>query len=173
MRGLVRYFTGEPCSNGHVAPRVTGSGSCVVCNRIAARKVLAGKYEDSPKDFAAYRRVLQAADPLGELLRRAKGRARRKGLPFSITRADLPLPERCPCCGHEMTVRTEVTGPGRPYPRCPTIDRLDCSLGYEPGNVNIICWRCNEIKRTATEDELRAIADWMARVNRQKIRLIA
>lgn len=30
-KGLKRYFTGTPCTNGHVAPRFTSSRSCVTC----------------------------------------------------------------------------------------------------------------------------------------------
>lgn len=30
-RGLTRYFTGHPCSHGHVAERVTANGVCVAC----------------------------------------------------------------------------------------------------------------------------------------------
>lgn len=29
--GLNRFFTGLPCSKGHVSERITGTGSCVVC----------------------------------------------------------------------------------------------------------------------------------------------
>lgn len=162
--GAATYFNGTRCVNGHVGPRRTKDGACIYCQRDASTRCQRKKIDETPAQYAAYRRHLQAKDPLGELLRRAKGRARQRGLEFSITRSDLPLPECCPCCGLKMNVRTEVTGSGHPYLRCPTIDRFDCALGYTPGNVNIICWRCNEIKRTATEQELRAIADWMSNV---------
>jgi hypothetical protein len=29
--GLPRYFTGEPCKNGHVAARLTLSSACLEC----------------------------------------------------------------------------------------------------------------------------------------------
>jgi hypothetical protein len=31
--GAVRYFTGKPCSQGHIAPRYSANGHCVVCTR--------------------------------------------------------------------------------------------------------------------------------------------
>lgn len=36
-QGLKRYFTGKPCSKGHVAERLVSSSACVVCN---ARRAL-------------------------------------------------------------------------------------------------------------------------------------
>jgi hypothetical protein len=39
--GAVRYFTGLPCKNGHIAERQTTNGTCVVCAReIAASCVI-------------------------------------------------------------------------------------------------------------------------------------
>lgn len=34
--GAIKYFTGRPCVNGHVAPRYTQSGTCSECLRGAA-----------------------------------------------------------------------------------------------------------------------------------------
>ncbi len=31
LTGLTTYFTGKPCSNGHIAPRYTSTGSCSHC----------------------------------------------------------------------------------------------------------------------------------------------
>lgn len=36
--GAVRYFNGQPCAAGHVEPRYTLSGYCVVCQRIKTRE---------------------------------------------------------------------------------------------------------------------------------------
>jgi hypothetical protein len=33
LQGGVKYFTGKPCSQGHLAPRYTTNGHCVVCVR--------------------------------------------------------------------------------------------------------------------------------------------
>lgn len=32
-RGLLRFFTGDPCKNGHVAERYVKKGICIQCNR--------------------------------------------------------------------------------------------------------------------------------------------
>ncbi|MDN0126884.1 hypothetical protein QVO16_07905 [Yersinia massiliensis] len=39
--GLLKYYTGKPCRNGHLGERYTVNGSCVECNAnhtIAQRK---------------------------------------------------------------------------------------------------------------------------------------
>ena len=35
--GLVRYFTGKPCKNGHIAERYVAQSACVLCARDKAR----------------------------------------------------------------------------------------------------------------------------------------
>ena len=39
--GLAEYFTGKPCSRGHIAPRQTANGTCVECRRENKRKAWA------------------------------------------------------------------------------------------------------------------------------------
>lgn len=36
--GLKRYFTGEPCRNGHVAERLVSAGKCVDCDKAKKEK---------------------------------------------------------------------------------------------------------------------------------------
>lgn len=36
--GLLRYFTGKPCSHGHIAERLVGNWVCVQCNRDNVKK---------------------------------------------------------------------------------------------------------------------------------------
>lgn len=37
-QGLVRYFTGKSCKNGHIAERFVSDGKCLECNRIKMQK---------------------------------------------------------------------------------------------------------------------------------------
>jgi hypothetical protein len=37
-QSLTRYFTGEPCKNGHIFERFVSDGKCLECNRIKMRK---------------------------------------------------------------------------------------------------------------------------------------
>ena len=91
--------------------------------------------------------------PAAELLRRAKRRAIRKGLAFSLTLADIfPLPKFCPVFG----TRFSIGGP-----RAYSLDRINNSRGYVPGNVIVISYLANRLKNNGTADQHQRIADWM------------
>lgn len=49
-QGLVRYFTGKPCKNGHINQRNTKSGLCMECSRLNARNY----YEEHPNASKDY-----------------------------------------------------------------------------------------------------------------------
>jgi len=65
----------------------------------------------------------------------------------------------CPCC--QFPIDYGYKGLGQKNDRSPSIDRIIPNLGYVIGNVALICWRCNNLKRDATPDELETIARWM------------
>jgi hypothetical protein len=82
----------------------------------------------------------------------AKERAKAKGLPFAITKADIPIPQRCPLLGIVLS-----RGPGKLHAASPSLDRKDPSKGYVPGNVWVISYRANAIKNDATLEELELL----------------
>lgn len=103
----------------------------------------------------AYRRK----DPLGHLLVVAKARALKKGIEFSITSEDIALPEVCPLLG--ITLKKGIDFQ---QPNSYSIDRIDNSKGYIPGNVWIISARANLIKNDASYEELKRIVEGLDRV---------
>lgn len=86
----------------------------------------------------------------------AKARSKEKGIPFTITPADIRIPERCPLLD---TVLAQSLGSSGPSPNSPTLDRIDSTKGYEPGNVWVVSYRANAIKNDATLEELLSIAE--------------
>lgn len=42
-------------------------------------------------------------------------------------------------------------------PKSCTIDRIDSDLGYIPGNIQLLSWRINRLKRDYSQDELLSI----------------
>jgi len=86
----------------------------------------------------------------------AKGRAKIIGVDFNLTIDDLPPPTHCPLLGIEINYAAQGRG-GRD--NSPSIDRIDPSLGYVPGNVWIISWRANRIKNNSTLEELKKIVN--------------
>jgi hypothetical protein len=110
---------------------------------------------------AAYRKY--GHTPLGRLRRLVVGsrvRARKKGLPFGVTVAELsPPPKFCPVLGLRLNY-----GPGgRTDADRASLDRIDNSKGYVKGNVAVISNRANQLKSDATLAELRAVAAYVER----------
>lgn len=58
-----RYFTGKPCTNGHVAERYVANDACVECNREAVRRYRAGRPKPAakPRDDLAAKEVVIAS----------------------------------------------------------------------------------------------------------------
>lgn len=87
-----------------------------------------------------------------------KARCIKRGIPFDMRQEDLVVPEVCPVLGIPL-----VVGKGSFSDNSPSVDRLVPSLGYVTGNVRIISYRANAIKRDATLEELEAIVAYLRR----------
>ena len=85
----------------------------------------------------------------------AKQRAKRDGLECTITLADIIMPPACPLLGIPLAYGQRRGGAVN---GSPTLDRIDNSKGYVPGNVWVISYRANKIKNDATLEELFLLA---------------
>lgn len=89
------------------------------------------------------------------LVNNAKIRATKHGVPFSLTVADISIPECCPVFGVTFSRPTgRARGPGD---YSPSLDRIDPALGYVAGNIRVISYRANRISNDATVGELEAV----------------
>lgn len=91
----------------------------------------------------------------------AQSRAKKKGIPFTITVDDIVVPTVCPVLGVPLV---RGTGKPPPSPNAPSLDRIVASKGYVPGNVIVISFRANRIKTDASLDELKRVAAWLETV---------
>ena len=90
------------------------------------------------------------------MLRAAKHRAKRDGIPFKLELSDIVIPEFCP-----VFTATRLENKGYLSDNSPTLDRLIPELGYVRGNVRVISHKANSMKRNATAQEIRQVADWL------------
>jgi hypothetical protein len=85
----------------------------------------------------------------------ARVRAKKAGRDCTISIKDIIIPTHCPLLGIEI-----IPGATREQlPQAPSLDRIDSSLGYVPGNVWVISHRANRIKADATIDELELVLE--------------
>lgn len=103
-----------------------------------------------PDDVKARRVIAQF------LARNSRKRAKRLGLEHTIRWTDLEIPTHCPITGLEMQRNIAVQNDNS-Y----TLDRVDSSKGYIPGNVKVISLRANRAKSDLTVDQLRKLIQYI------------
>lgn len=96
--------------------------------------------------------------PEAALVSSAKMRAKKKNLEFSITKYDIHIPEYCPILGIKLERASYGSKAGQP--QSPSIDRIDSTKGYIPGNVWVISRQANMIKTNATLEQLIIVGNW-------------
>lgn len=104
-----------------------------------------------------YSRDYYKKHPVNKMLTRAKQRAKRHGLEFSITVDDVKIPLVCPILG--IVLETNSGSGGKPS--SPSLDRIDNTKGYVPGNVQVVSHLANVMKSDANPEELLAFAEWV------------
>jgi hypothetical protein len=96
--------------------------------------------------------------PLGrakKLFNSARGSARARGLEFTISIDDIIETLESGVCRVTGLAFDMVSTDG---PWRPTIDRIDSSLGYIPGNVQIVVWLYNSAKQQYTHGDVMVLA---------------
>jgi hypothetical protein len=130
-------------------------------------------YGEKPDEFRKRNRDSKLRHPEKSMFRNVRSRAARRGIAFTLKLADIIIPDDCPCCNRTMKMRSGPPKNGATA-SSPSLDRLNPSRGYVAGNVVVICWRCNELKRNATINELRTILTWMeSNQSRPPLRLVS
>ena len=93
---------------------------------------------------------------MSRMFSRKKQNAKKSKWEWLITPPDLVYPLVCTMLGLELDWFAEYRAENSP-----SIDRIDSTKGYIPGNVLICSWRANRIKNDGTASELRKIADFL------------
>lgn len=104
--------------------------------------------KDKAEENREWHRQYHIRKPYARLLGSAKARAKLMGWEFDLTKDDLVFPEFCPLLNCKLT----YTG-GKQNTNA-SIDRIDSSIGYVKGNVQIISYLANLMKSRATEEQL-------------------
>lgn len=92
------------------------------------------------------------------VLRAAKNRAQKRNIKFNLELEDIDIPKVCPILGIELAHNRGSHG-GKDS--SPSLDRINPELGYLKGNVQIISFKANMMKSSASPQELKAFANWI------------
>lgn len=85
------------------------------------------------------------------MIRGARSRAAKKGVPFNLSEKDFEIPKNCPVLGFRLELGK---GTRENHDRSPSLDRKIPALGYVKGNVTVISWKANNIRGRATAEQL-------------------
>lgn len=129
---------------------------CLECNAAYQR----AKREDPEQKAVMLARTdsWRIRNPECIMLNSCKGRAKLKSLPCTISKNDIHIPDNCPVCETSIIRKQEKTGRGRRNSNSPSLDMYNPALGYVPGNIWVICDRCNRRKQDQSGEELLAFA---------------
>lgn len=98
--------------------------------------------------------------PAYAVWRGANTRAKKRGIPFTITVEDVrdawPADNRCPVLGLALTVGKKTAGGSSP-----SLDRLVGEWGYTKQNIAVVSFRANTLKSDARVAELEQVVAWM------------
>ena len=98
-----------------------------------------------------------------------KNSAKKRNLEFDITPEDIIVPDRCPVFDVPLDTHAEANvGSGIDFssnPYRPSVDRIDNTKGYVKGNLQVISWRANSLKKDATVTEIEQLYEHMRRTN--------
>ncbi len=126
---------------------------------VARRREYGRKWRQSHKKEALDARKQYYKDnPEYGWLDSTKSRARRLKVPFNLTVEYIKAiyTDTCPVLGISLT-RT-IGGPSTD--NSPTLDRIIPHLGYVEGNVMVISKLANQIKSSATPEQVQRVADF-------------
>ena len=100
----------------------------------------------------SYLAIRRKERPIAAMLSRARSRAQRSGIEFSLELQDISIPEFCPVLGIPIRI-----GEGR-QAGSPSLDRIVPSWGYMPDNVRVISDHANRLKSDHSLKKLRELA---------------
>lgn len=113
----------------------------------------------------SYRKTWGLRNPVKKVWAAVKANAKKRGIHFDLTVADLEAvwTETCPVFGFQIQANEKRADNSL------SVDRIDNSVGYVPGNICIMSWRANRLKMDASPEELEAVAAYMRRTQSSKM----
>lgn len=119
---------------------------------------LMGKYNECKEcRKPASKKGWQARTFEQTMLASSRFRAKKRGIPHTITLDDIVIPETCPVLGVPIVLE-------RNHPYCPSLDQINPRAGYTPGNIMVMSMRANHLKLNMTLDEAKLLVEFLSKI---------
>jgi hypothetical protein len=140
----------------HKACRYGVGHICLICKRLAD-----AEYNKSDEHIAKRKERCKEwhfNNLEYSLWYKAKKRAVDRNMDFDISEDDIVIPDTCPVLGIPIHRNATLNSNN-----CPSLDRIDNTIGYVKGNIRVVSFRANSLKRDATLAEMKKIVEYMER----------
>jgi hypothetical protein len=124
-------------------------GRKIYCSRECANKNHSIEHQNKTDEFSPFRNIFK----------KAKQRSSKKKIDFLISLENLKdiwdkQNGKCPYTGWDMTLSSKTTDKSILTPFKASVDRIDSSKGYIPGNIQFVSYMANIAKNNFHENEL-------------------
>lgn len=136
-------------------------------NREAIRNNQRKRYKENPAKTTEYKKEYYIKNREYLLFLKAKTRARKYSRDFNIELSDIILTSSCPV----LLTPYDLTGKNRWL--SPSLDRIDNSKGYVKGNIIVMSYRANSLKKDGTIEEFKKILSFLKSPDIQPIQYSA
>lgn len=106
--------------------------------------------KENPEKFKMWKQDWMDANPKKRLLYFTRVRAKAINIEHTLSEEDIVIPTHCPYLGIELETTNRM---GNRF-TSPSVDRVDNSKGYVKGNIEVISFKANIMKGTASIEEL-------------------
>lgn len=167
-----KWYLGTPCKRGHTKRSVHNHG-CLECKKIDKKDNRTYGKVGRPRKVDSFmgppkpkRKFFYPETDIDHWIKRSKDKGRKAGnsrKELSVEYYKSLIVTHCPLLGIELTYKKYV---GHTTPvNYASLDKIDPTKGYVEGNVQIVSFRANTLKNSATLEELKLIvANWEKRV---------
>lgn len=144
-------------------PRILTDEQRIINRKAIVKRNNAKRRLEHPEEHNAWERANYAKrkkeQPEWYLWKNSKGRANRAGIEHTIEIEDIVIPNLCPILQIPL-----FCSKGQPSPNSPTLDRIDNTKGYIPGNISVISHRANSNKGSMSITDVERLLNYMKRL---------
>lgn len=134
-------------------PEYNGTGYCHYCGGPVGKPSAGPRGKWCSEKCRSYWRKENVPD---DRLAGVKSNAKKRGIPFELSKGDIDWPTICPALKVELDYKT-----GNNTRYSPSVDRITNSKGYTKDNVEVLSLRANAMKADASKEELIQFAKWV------------